>query len=336
MPGKKLNPAAAADKNLAALGQKLAGREPSERDAGVRRMPAPRRRACRRSTRVAGQYAEYIAAQLKAFKEGARANDPNGMMRGVTARMTEREMGRRIRRRAALGNTRLGGSVLIRAALPRLDDRGEKPMKHALLAAASRSASASRATRFAQVKPDVLVKQRQAVNDPQGKYFGPIAGMASGKVRPTTPTSLRAAPRTWRTSRRCPGTGSTRAPRARRAARCLRSGSRRPSSTSYAQRLQAETAKLGQAARAKDEAGVKQQYQAVQELRRLPRDFRRSSRSDVPGKPRDRGAFAFSRRRLCFAQGDPSAASTCRRRAAASAAIPRKRRKRRPMPAGAR
>jgi cytochrome c553 len=42
--------------------------------------------------RLAGQYAEYIAAQLKAFKEGARANDPNGMMRGVTARMTEREI----------------------------------------------------------------------------------------------------------------------------------------------------------------------------------------------------------------------------------------------------
>jgi cytochrome c553 len=42
--------------------------------------------------RLAGQYAEYIASQLKAFKEGGRANDPNGMMRGVTARMTEREI----------------------------------------------------------------------------------------------------------------------------------------------------------------------------------------------------------------------------------------------------
>jgi cytochrome c553 len=42
--------------------------------------------------RLAGQYADYIAAQLKAFKEGARANDPNGMMRGVAARLTEREI----------------------------------------------------------------------------------------------------------------------------------------------------------------------------------------------------------------------------------------------------
>jgi len=35
---------------------------------------------------------------------------------------------------------------------------------------------------FAQAKPDVLVKQRQAAMVLQGKYFGPLAGMASGKV----------------------------------------------------------------------------------------------------------------------------------------------------------
>ena len=34
----------------------------------------------------------------------------------------------------------------------------------------------------AQVKPEVLVKQRQAVMTLQGKYFGPMAGMAQGKV----------------------------------------------------------------------------------------------------------------------------------------------------------
>ena len=92
--GQKLNPAAAADKNLAALGQKLwRGGNPASG------MPACA--GCHGPTgagmpaqypRLAGQYAEYVAAQLKAFKEGARANDPNGMMRGVTARMTEREM----------------------------------------------------------------------------------------------------------------------------------------------------------------------------------------------------------------------------------------------------
>ncbi len=37
-------------------------------------------------------------------------------------------------------------------------------------------------TAFSQAKPDVLVKQRQSAMTLIGKYFGPIAGMASGKV----------------------------------------------------------------------------------------------------------------------------------------------------------
>ena len=91
---QQLKPAAAADKNLAALGQKLwrggnaASGVPAcagcHGPAGAG-MPA-------QYPRVAGQYAEYIAAQLKAFRDGTRTNDPNGMMRGVTARMTESEM----------------------------------------------------------------------------------------------------------------------------------------------------------------------------------------------------------------------------------------------------
>ncbi|MBI2318617.1 MAG: cytochrome c [Betaproteobacteria bacterium] len=35
---------------------------------------------------------------------------------------------------------------------------------------------------LAQAKPDVMVKQRQAAMTLQGKYFGPLAGMAQGKV----------------------------------------------------------------------------------------------------------------------------------------------------------
>src|SRR3954466_5069326 len=35
---------------------------------------------------------------------------------------------------------------------------------------------------FAQQKPEVMVKQRQSVMTLQGKYFGPMAGMAQGKV----------------------------------------------------------------------------------------------------------------------------------------------------------
>ena len=92
--GQKLKPAAASDKSLAALGQKIwrggnaANGVPAcagcHGPAGAG-MPA-------QYPRLAGQYAEYIASQLKAFKEGGRANDPNGMMRGVAARMSEREI----------------------------------------------------------------------------------------------------------------------------------------------------------------------------------------------------------------------------------------------------
>lgn len=37
-------------------------------------------------------------------------------------------------------------------------------------------------TALSQVKPDVLVKQRQAAMTLQAKYFGPLVGMAQGKV----------------------------------------------------------------------------------------------------------------------------------------------------------
>ena len=92
--GQALKPAAAADKDLAALGQKLwrggdlANGVPAcagchgPAGSGV---PA-------QFPRLAGQYAEYVAAQLGAFREGRRANDPNSMMRGVAARMSDRQI----------------------------------------------------------------------------------------------------------------------------------------------------------------------------------------------------------------------------------------------------
>ncbi|EIC22497.1 cytochrome c553 [Thiorhodovibrio frisius] len=42
--------------------------------------------------RLAGQYPEYIDQTLKLFRKMERANDPNGMMRGVAARMTDEEI----------------------------------------------------------------------------------------------------------------------------------------------------------------------------------------------------------------------------------------------------
>jgi cytochrome c553 len=42
--------------------------------------------------RLAGQYAEYTTAQLKAFRDGQRTNDPNRMMRTIAARMNDKEI----------------------------------------------------------------------------------------------------------------------------------------------------------------------------------------------------------------------------------------------------
>ena len=42
--------------------------------------------------RIAGQFAEYTAAQLRAFRSGERANDPNRMMRLVAERLSDAEI----------------------------------------------------------------------------------------------------------------------------------------------------------------------------------------------------------------------------------------------------
>jgi len=42
--------------------------------------------------RLSGQNADYVLAQLKAFRSGDRKNDPNSMMEGVAKAMTDDEM----------------------------------------------------------------------------------------------------------------------------------------------------------------------------------------------------------------------------------------------------
>lgn len=42
--------------------------------------------------RIGGQFAEYTELQLKNFRQGARANDPNKMMRMVAIKMTDAEI----------------------------------------------------------------------------------------------------------------------------------------------------------------------------------------------------------------------------------------------------
>ena len=92
--GQALRPSAAGDKALAALGQKLWR-------GGNAASGVPACAGCHGPTgagipaqypRLGGQYAEYVGSQLKAFRDGTRANDPGGMMRAVAARLTDREI----------------------------------------------------------------------------------------------------------------------------------------------------------------------------------------------------------------------------------------------------
>ena len=92
--GQAQRPSGAADKDLASLGQKIWR-------GGVAANGVPACAGCHgpngagmanQYPRLAGQFAEYTTAQLKAFRDGARGNDPNGMMRGVAARLSDREI----------------------------------------------------------------------------------------------------------------------------------------------------------------------------------------------------------------------------------------------------
>ena len=42
--------------------------------------------------RLGGQYGEYTEAQLKAFRQGERANDPESMMRTIAAKLSDAEI----------------------------------------------------------------------------------------------------------------------------------------------------------------------------------------------------------------------------------------------------
>ena len=89
-----LKPAAASDKTLASEGQKLWR-------GGDAANGVPACAGCHGPTgagnpalypRLGGQYAEYVAAQLQAFRSGARGNDPNGMMRAVAAHLSDAQI----------------------------------------------------------------------------------------------------------------------------------------------------------------------------------------------------------------------------------------------------
>lgn len=115
----------------------------------------------------------------------------------------------------------------------------------------------------AQVKPDVLVKQRQSAMTLIGKYWGPIAGMASGKVSPYNADVVARNATYLENLAQMPWDGFHDSTKDEKSRALPEIYSQKAKFDELAQRLQSETAKLGQLARAKDEAGVKQQYAAV-------------------------------------------------------------------------
>jgi cytochrome c556 len=62
------------------------------------------------------------------------------------------------------------------------ENRMNKKLLYSCLAIAMGAGTGFATFVMAQAKPDVLVKQRQAVMTLQGKYFGPLNAMAQGKA----------------------------------------------------------------------------------------------------------------------------------------------------------
>ena len=118
-------------------------------------------------------------------------------------------------------------------------------------------------TALAQMKPDVLVKQRQSAMTLIAKYFGPIAGMASGKVSPYNADVVSRNATYLENLAQMPWDGFHDSTKGEKSRALPAIWQQKAKFDELSQRLQAETVKLGQVARAKDEAGVKQQYAAV-------------------------------------------------------------------------
>jgi cytochrome c556 len=146
--------------------------------------------------------------------------------------------------------------------MPRLEE--ESQMKKSFMAAALALTVGSLAgAALAQQKPEVLVKQRQSAMTLIGKYWGPIAGMASGKVSPYNADVVSRNATYLENLAQMPWDGFHESTKGEKSRALPEVWSQKAKFDELAQRLQSETAKLGQLARAKDEAGVKQQYAAV-------------------------------------------------------------------------
>jgi cytochrome c556 len=134
--------------------------------------------------------------------------------------------------------------------------------KNVIAAAVAISLVAVAGAATAQQKPEVLVKQRQSAMTLLGKYFGPLGGMAQGKVPYNAQVVQRNAGFVDNLSR-MPWDGfdpSTKGEKSRARPEVFNDSAKFKEA---AARLENETAKLYQVSRGGDEAAVKAQIGAV-------------------------------------------------------------------------
>lgn len=137
-------------------------------------------------------------------------------------------------------------------------------MKNSFVAAAVALTMGSLAgAALAQQKPEVMVKQRQSAMTLIAKYWGPIAGMASGKVSPYNADVVSRNATYLENLAQMPWDGFHENTKGEKSRALPEVWSQKAKFDELAQRLQTETAKLGEVARARNEAGVKQQFAAV-------------------------------------------------------------------------
>jgi cytochrome c556 len=137
-------------------------------------------------------------------------------------------------------------------------------MRTKLLAAATAIAALAGASleAQAQVKPDVLVKQRQAAMTLQGKYLGPIGAMMKG-ARPYDADVVAISATYLENLARMPWDGFDASTKGEKSKAKPEAFTDTAKFQAAANLLETETAKLGAAARAKNEAGVRAAFGGV-------------------------------------------------------------------------
>ena len=132
----------------------------------------------------------------------------------------------------------------------------------ASLALAATAAAALTLPAYAQVKPDVLVKQRQSAMVLQGKYFGPMAGMAQGKIPYNQQVVVRNAAFLEPLSKMA-WDGFAESTKGEKSAALPAVFTDAAKFKQASERFEAEAAKLAQVSKSGDEASVKSQITAV-------------------------------------------------------------------------